>query len=269
MEAWMIHHKGNLKRTFATVHQYGWQNCSSGHSYGPAVRDHFLIHFIVSGKGIFEVDGECFELSAGEGFLIFPGVTTFYHANLKNPWKYYWIGFSGEDFWDILKRKGLEVKKPVLDVSPDRVSDCFERLVQRGEEGEHNRLAQLSCLYELLSYISDNASIRQSSGYIDEAIHYIAKNYSYDISVSSIAKEICLNRSHFYRIFKKSLGISPEEFVRNYRLEKAKELLESSDLSVSAVACSCGMPNLSHFSSAYKKRFGISPKSSQRARQKE
>ncbi|MCI8360205.1 MAG: AraC family transcriptional regulator, partial [Clostridiales bacterium] len=49
------------------------QVCAPDYAFGPAVRDHYLIHFISTGRGQYEVGGKVFTLSAGEGFIIYPG----------------------------------------------------------------------------------------------------------------------------------------------------------------------------------------------------
>ena len=59
----------------------GWEKCGPGHSFGPAVRPHFLFHFVLSGKGHYDRAGERYELEAGQGFLILPGESTCYQAD--------------------------------------------------------------------------------------------------------------------------------------------------------------------------------------------
>ena len=57
------------------VYNCGIQKCEEGYSWGPAVRDHYLIHYILSGKGSYETGGQRYELTAGDGFLAFPSTT--------------------------------------------------------------------------------------------------------------------------------------------------------------------------------------------------
>ena len=74
--------------------QFGHEKCESLHSYGPAMRFHWLLHFVVSGFGSFEIRGKKYKLSAGDIFVIPPNVETFYQADAENPWSYIWIGFT-------------------------------------------------------------------------------------------------------------------------------------------------------------------------------
>ena len=66
----------------------GKQECEPGHDFGPGVRDHYLIHYIFEGEGIFSVDGNTYRLGQGQGFLIYPDIVTYYKADLANPWVY-------------------------------------------------------------------------------------------------------------------------------------------------------------------------------------
>ena len=72
--------------------QFGWEQCESLYSYGPHVRNNYLFHYIISGKGHLEVrqrDGSVrtYPLRAGQGFLICPNQVTTYCADEKDPWK--------------------------------------------------------------------------------------------------------------------------------------------------------------------------------------
>ena len=66
------------------------------HRFGPALKPHYLIHYVLSGKGIFRLEGEEYPLEAGYGFLIEPGQMSLYQADEKEPWTYIWVGFAGD-----------------------------------------------------------------------------------------------------------------------------------------------------------------------------
>lgn len=96
--------------------------------------------------------------------------------------------------------------------------------------------------------------------YIKEALSYIEQNFQNDISVEGIAGVCGINRSYFGKIFKQRLGKSPQEFLLNYRMIKATELLKLTTLSVGDVSKAVGYENQLHFSRAFKKIYGVSPR---------
>ena len=107
----------------------GYAQCGPLHCYGPASRPHYLIHFVVKGKGMYQVSGQKHYLTAGQGFLIEPGTQTFYQADKDDPWSYLWIGVGGTNAGKYIRDIGLnseqlifrsesgeELKKIVLDI---------------------------------------------------------------------------------------------------------------------------------------------------------
>ena len=89
---------------------------------------------------------------------------------------------------------------------------------------------------------------------------FIAQNYSRAITVEDMARRCNLDRSYFGKVFRDVLGQSPQEFLIQYRMEKAAELLKITDLSVGEISRQVGYPNQLHFSRAFKNFYGISPR---------
>ena len=81
-----------------------------------------------------------------------------------------------------------------------------------------------------------------------------------NISVEDIASTCGLNRSYFGKIFKNAVGKSPQEFLLNYRMIKACELLKLTQLSIGDISSAVGYDNQLHFSRAFKNIYGISPR---------
>ena len=103
--------------------------------------------------------------------------------------------------------------------------------------------------------------IKDGSGsrLLDTAVDYMRKNYSYPLTVEAVARRCGVDRSHLFRLFKQHLQLSPQQYLIRLRLNKAEELLQTTSLSVSEVAFSCGFNDLCHFSRLFKRRFGVPP----------
>lgn len=87
-----------------TVYYCGYEKCEGGHFWGPAVRNQYLLHYVISGKGTYTVGEETYTLHANECFLIRPGERTYYIADREDPWEYMWVAFDGFDVLEILRR---------------------------------------------------------------------------------------------------------------------------------------------------------------------
>ena len=94
--------------------------------------------------------------------------------------------------------------------------------------------------------------------YVSRAVDFIHYNYA-TIHVSDIVKYIGFSRSYFATIFKKKIGISPQEYLIQYRLKQSCHLLLSTGLSIQDIASQIGYDDALNFSKAFKNTYGISP----------
>ena len=122
-------------------------------------------------------------------------------------------------------------------------------------------------LYLFLDYLIQSAhstqlvsSSKMSDYYIKEAINYIEQNFQNNVSIEDVAAVCGINRSYLGKIFKKSTGQSPQEFLMNYRMVKAAELLKLTSLSIADIGSAVGYENQLHFSRAFKNIYGVSPR---------
>lgn len=121
-----------------TVYQYGYEKCDPLHSYGPFVRNHYLFHYIISGKGMLSVtekdDSAVYHMEAHSGFLIEPGRINLYSADQKFPWEYVWVEFDGLRAKELMEEAGLSndhpVFHPISDTAADKLRDEMLRLTQ-------------------------------------------------------------------------------------------------------------------------------------------
>jgi AraC-like DNA-binding protein len=263
-----------LNLTDLIMYQCGYESCSPGHAFGPAVRDHFLIHYILSGKGSFYANNTCYPLEKGQAFLICPDAITFYEADHTAPWTYCWVGFHGLKASFYLESAGLTQKAPIFSPSSqDYIVHCFEEMLetQKLKVGRELRLTGL--LYTLLSELIETAphspellnSKDLKTQYIETAVRYIEMNYSRQITIADIACYIGLDRSYLSRLFKRFLSKSPQQFLIEYRINKAIELMHNPHLSLGDIARSVGYSDVLSFSKAFSKVKGIAPSYYQKA----
>jgi len=255
----------NIESMGLAVYNCGVQSCEPGHFWGPAMRDHYLIHLVTSGKGLFEMDGHSYPLSAGDGFLVVPSRIAYYRADEKEPWEYSWVGFNGVDAGRLLLPTGLDEKNPVFHYDRD---DLFIKQLKaiRSELGpapsdEARRQAHLLLFLASLIDVLGKSSGEKRGGYqyIQRALRYIEFNYSRPIDVDDIAKSANISRSHLYRLFMEHLSIPPNEYLIRYRIGKACTLLHQPGISIAEAAYSTGFSDQLYFSKVFKKYKKIPP----------
>lgn len=95
--------------------------------------------------------------------------------------------------------------------------------------------------------------------FITSATAYMTNHYSEDISIYDIASRFGVTPAYFSRLFKKSMGVPPMEYLITIRMKKAGEFLKTTDYSVKEVAELCGYTDPFYFSKAFKSNTGISP----------
>lgn len=248
-----------------SVYNVGYQRCDARYQWGPGIRDHYLIHYIISGRGTYRSGGAIHSLCAGDCFLIYPNTEVAYQADEKNPWEYAWVGFSGSDAAMILQATDFSKEKPYITNTP--LGEDIRRQIlhiydARGNELEHSvemtgRLYTTLALFMHGSHKKDRQNTAQS--YVQKSIEYISANYSYPITIEDIASHVGLSRSHLFRSFEAVLQQSPKEYLTEFRIRQACYLLKSTNLSVTAIANSVGFDNSLYFSKTFHREKGMSP----------
>lgn len=250
-----------------TVYNVGYQKCEPEYQWGPGVRDHYCIHHILSGSGYYSTGASACRLSAGDTFILYPGVELQYQADSEEPWEYAWAGFMGSDAASIIRNTDFTKDKPYIlkgKIPGNRIQDGLERIyLVKGNTYEAS-VAMTGALYSLLSVFMHYAQRREAEKdirltYVEKAESYIVTNYSYPVTVEDVAAYVGISRSHLFRSFQDHMGKSPKEYLTEYRIKQACRLLKETDLSVSAIAYSVGFENNLYFSKAFKKQKGLSP----------
>ena len=245
------------------------------HSFGPALKPHYMIHYILSGKGVFRTGGREYPLEAGSGFLIVPGHLAFYQADEKEPWTYVWVGFSGSGVESFVSYTGLSVRHPVFQSDrSDELYGSVRDMMEHNTYGLTNELRRNGQLQIFLSLIAESAGTQarpeedRANQYVKRAVEFIQRNYCNPVKVTDVADYVCINRSYLYTLFENSMGMSPQQFLTAFRLTRAAELLTVTQLPVESIALSCGYNDPLVFTKAFKQMKGMSPSAYRKELQK-
>lgn len=239
----------------------GEEMCAPGHFWGAGVRGNYVIHYVISGSGVFYCGTNKFNVKKGQIFVIFPNTVVKYQADFKDPWHYAWVVFSGDEVKKVFDHAGIDRISPVFTM-PDtkRVAQVLRDMPEERGTGLFDDLKFSSLLYEFLSMLVSEDDVEKSENiYISAAVRYIKAHYPEDITVDRIAAHLGISRKYLFTIFKKSMGISTKDYIVDYRMKKACELLGNDDLSIGNVAYSVGYKDALTFSRMFKSKIGVSP----------
>ena len=174
------------------VRQCGSEVCTSGHAFGPAVRDYHLIHSIASGRGTFYAEGREYPLGANQGFIIFPGQVTTYRADEKDPWVYGWMGYEGRDATILTETVGLTRENPVFHMaSGAETVDRIRRVTRTPSDVRLFDLALVSELYAMLFEIGKARPTPREDAlwqYYRRAAWYLKGNYQRDVRIEDVSR---------------------------------------------------------------------------------
>ncbi|MFV0635592.1 helix-turn-helix domain-containing protein [Mitsuokella sp. WILCCON 0060] len=246
---------------------FGHSVTQPGHTYGPAVRSYYLIHFILAGKGTFTVNQHTYHLHAGQGFLIEPDYQTIYQSDKNEPWTYIWAAFNGKRASSAIASLGLSQNEPIFSCTKkqgDKLANYVREMLANNSFSLAGVYYRLGLLLQFLSVLAEAQREllppADNNIYITHMTNFIRTHIEDPFTIQDLADYMNLNRSYVTTLFKKYLHISPHEYIQNCRITKAQHLLESTTLPVEAIAFSCGYAKSDSFSRAFLRKVGMSPK---------
>ncbi|HOO27249.1 MAG TPA: AraC family transcriptional regulator [Lachnospiraceae bacterium] len=244
--------------------EVGCQKCLPHYDFGPIIRENFVLHYIIAGCGTLYLSEKAFPVSAGEAFITPPNVLTYYQADAEHPWNYMWLHFNGKKVIEFIRMLGITDTSPIFrsKYSSQKIEACITEIL-RNHEKELFCIGSMYCLFQQMQEQTELAAEKKDYDsqllYIRKAIEFIQRKYFEPIRITNIANYCGLNRSYLTKIFKEATGYSPQEYLINYRIIKAKNLLRKHDIPVSYVAHSVGYTDPLAFSKLFKHKVGIAP----------
>lgn len=250
------------------VDHYGSEQCDKNYSFGPSIRNNYVLHFILSGKGRFTIHGKTAHLQAGDLFILPRDEVTFYQADSQDPWSYIWVGFSGSRAQAILQQTRLLEKYFLHSSLESPILNTMEAITQIPVHQLHivTELQLVGLLQTLLAYLIDefpNKHLYEANhlthSYVQQTIKMIHNLYNQPLKVADIANKLSLSRSYLYKIFKKETGYSIKDYITQVKMKRSCELLHYPELSITEIAFSVGYTDPLAFSSVFKQCFHMSP----------
>ena len=136
-------------------------------------------------------------------------------------------------------------------------NETAENLERASTESLMNMVRwQVFFISNTIDYVSE---VEQSDSIVQRAKNFIHEHYMEEISRTEVAAVVFLTPEYMAKMFKKEEGVSIKQYISDYRIQKAKELLSSPSVRISDVAADVGFDNFSYFSTVFKKTTGYTP----------
>ncbi|MCQ4095354.1 AraC family transcriptional regulator [Erwinia persicina] len=259
-------HPHDIAQFGLNIYQYGHEVCASQHSYGPAVRQHYLIHYVISGGGTLFAGDRRWPVRQGEAFLIHPHEITTYKADKQRPWEYMWLELDGLIAIRSLEKCGLRRDMPIWrpkdTLSANDAAQCLQQLV--AQDPVHSlRIAGLTCLFldALIANVHHEQKEEAGSGnkHLDNAVQFMERHYHRSVSIGEVAEYCNIDRSYLSRLFQQQFGYGPKQYLLLLRMDVATSLLSDHSLPVKIIAYSLGYTSQMQFAKVFQQHFHCSP----------
>jgi len=238
--------------------RYGHFYCNHNYHIQRSHNDLYLLFYIK--KGVLEVSSCQTSVSASVGSVVLLDCHNPHTYFCKNNTEFYWFHFSGcsssyyceyltEQFGILYSgahAKGME--------------QLFHSIIYSNPSLVMNEHTTSSTIHTILANLAAPKSAHFSKELsISPSIEYIHNNFSSLITIETMADLCHMSIYHFIRTFKRHLNVTPHEYLLSYRLNQARQMLQTSALSIEAIAVECGFNSASHFSRAFKSDSQITP----------
>lgn len=218
----------------------------------------YALVFLLEGKMTVGINGKRSAMKRGDLLLLRPKTALAFDRG-ENVCYLYCVS-DGNVFRDFFN----DVSFVGRTVIPDELYATVRSFLSVTPENTfYYELKTLSLMADSLKLFSRKEERRVYKNYkndfIDKFIVYVGENYMHDINVKSACKKIGISVNYFTARFTESVRLSPRQFIIEFRIDKALEMLANTELSVSEVAQYVGYSDAFSFSKAFKKKVGIAP----------
>lgn len=245
----------------------GYYPKAIGHQMRRPRHDDNLLLYCVEGTGKLNAAKLALEVGAGDLVLLPQGLAHSYAADEGQPWTLFWVHFQGVSSRIFLEYLGYREGRPVVHpgISPALLTS-FNSLLAVRRTGYSltafvNAANQLRHLFTQFALESGKHQAGLPSTLdLDSIQAYMRDNIDQQIDLDALAEVAHLSKFHFCKRYKRLTGYSPIKHFLHMKIEYACQLLDSTEMSVKAIAIALGYSDPLYFSRLFGKTIGISPR---------
>jgi AraC-like DNA-binding protein len=230
------------------------------------VLQEYQINYITEGSGVFETSTDQFQVVPGSILILRPGIWHRYKPDPTTGWNEHYIGFNGNFCENLFTEGFFQAGKPVLYVGfQESLLKLFFEIIQsvKDEKTGHQQVSAANTILMLSKILSVVRNQEFAGKTIERTIRkaclYFRENLNTNVNIEKLATDLHVGYSYFRQMFRKYTGISPTQYHLSLRIQKAKDLLVSTDQSFKEIANDLGFESYFYFSRVFKDKTGESP----------
>jgi AraC-like DNA-binding protein len=239
-------------------YEFSWQN--------GRVLSEYQALYITRGEGEFESRFSARQaVKAGSVLLLFPGVWHRYRPSAQTGWDEYWLSFNGHWVENLVEQRFIAPQSPLLNTGvDDLLLHDYVTLVDRLRSepiGGPQLLAAsaMEILAAALGALKRQGTGSQTHEVIRRAKALLETQTGAIPSMETLAASLGLSATRFHRLFKEQTGLSPYQYHLQLRIQRARQMLHGTAMSIKDIARALAFDNPFHFSHAFKQKTGMSP----------
>ena len=251
------HIVSNESSKLLKIENIGFSSDPENNKFGPGKRDLYLIHYVISGKGYFNGN----QVNTGQGFLIKPHTFEHYYPDKNDPWTFLWITSQDTVIEDMFQTFAADESTQIFNYNYVTDVRNLTYIIKQNHNKNYAPAKILEIFLNLFNrHENDTAVLKKNIEiYFEYAVNYIHSNIFRAIKVSELTHVLGITQPYLYRIFIYKCGQSPKQYIDNYKLKIARNMLLNSELSIGNIGNSVGFDDPLVFSRFFKKNFGVSP----------
>ncbi|MBQ9356468.1 MAG: helix-turn-helix domain-containing protein [Prevotella sp.] len=229
----------------------------------------YQLLYIIEGEGDFQSTtfGKA-KLKEGDFFLLFPDEWHSYHPSNTKGWKKYWIGFKGRNMDERVRAGFLSPTKPIYHVgySPEIIhlyKTAYQTALEEAAYSQQRLAGIVNHLIGTMYSLERNIELKSRSmmhvEMVNKAILRIREELESPLTIQQVAEDLGMSYSNFRKLFKEHTGLSPATYQQELRLQRAKELLTTTTMSIKEIAYRLNFESPDYFSSKFKAKTGRKP----------
>ncbi len=242
------------------------------HTHRPQGRPDYQLLYVAGGTAQFFVGGAWHRVDEGGAVLYRPDEPQEYIYRLEDNPDIYWVHFTGTEADRIVARCGLRGGVVVAAGVESRYRELFEAIVRelqlkRPLGDELTALLAQELMVRMARRDGEARTDRPRSAMIERAVREMERRFAEPLTVAALAEQFHVEVCWFSRLFRRQMGASPQQYLMNIRMMKARELLSTTDCPIGEAARLSGYDNPLYFSRLFSRLYGCPPREYRRRQQ--